>query len=427
MHSYAKRFRYFAVMALSFCAHNAFAQWEQITPENEVVVSVPGGGEKTVYPSCSLPALPGPEGLAPNPFSFYFEQGESDNLLIYFNGGGACWDSATCLASMQLEFDDNPMSRATYNPSAVIENTPFISGGIFEDTQENPFQTWSKVFIPYCTGDLHLGSKDTQYVDELGIVTGLPGAEVTLKHRGHDNALVVMQWIKEKLNNDDFSPNKVLLSGSSAGGYGATFNFPYFQSLFGRTKVALFADASLGVISRGFTQTVLNYQGPWGIEDTLPRNFQSLIGNFNHLTLNKQVMLRLAYQYPWNRFAQYSTGTDIVQIQFSKISDQVSRGNLDPTTWGVTESDLGYILGWQLQANASLHALSAFTWNYQFYLGEGTCHMVLNDFCEDNAFPVSSPSPFYNEQSARGISFNEWLHTFATSRRFRENSAAYYH
>ena len=78
MHSYAKRFRYFAVMALSFCAHNAFAQWEQITPENEVVVSVPGGGEKTVYPSCSLPALPGPEGLAPNPFSFYFERGESD-------------------------------------------------------------------------------------------------------------------------------------------------------------------------------------------------------------------------------------------------------------------------------------------------------------------------------------------------------------
>ena len=71
MHSYAKRFRYFAVMALSFCAHNAFAQWEQITPENEVVVSVPGGGRKNRFPSCSLPALPGPEGLAPNPFSFY--------------------------------------------------------------------------------------------------------------------------------------------------------------------------------------------------------------------------------------------------------------------------------------------------------------------------------------------------------------------
>lgn len=149
MQSFAKRFRVFAVIAVSFFAHNAFAQWEQITPDNEVAVSIPGVGEKTVYPSCSLPALAGPEGLVPNPFSFYFEQGESDNLLIYFNGGGACWDSATCLASMQLEFDNDPMSRAAYNPSAVIENTPFISGGIFEDSEENPFQSWSKVFIPY--------------------------------------------------------------------------------------------------------------------------------------------------------------------------------------------------------------------------------------------------------------------------------------
>ena len=36
MHSYAKRFRYIALIALSFCAHNAFAQWEQITPDNEL-------------------------------------------------------------------------------------------------------------------------------------------------------------------------------------------------------------------------------------------------------------------------------------------------------------------------------------------------------------------------------------------------------
>jgi len=72
MHSYAKRFRYFAVMALSFCAHNAFAQWEQITPENEVVVSVPGGGEKTVYPSCSLPCFTGTRGVSAQPILVLF-------------------------------------------------------------------------------------------------------------------------------------------------------------------------------------------------------------------------------------------------------------------------------------------------------------------------------------------------------------------
>lgn len=427
MNSLSKCIRLIVTCVCLVASSNAFADWQRITPDSEVVVTLPSGAEQTVYPSCALPALVGPQGIEPNPFSFYFEQGESDNLLVYFNGGGACWDSSTCLASMQLEFDNDPMSRAAYNPSAQFENTPDVAGGIFKDVEENPFKSWSKVFIPYCTGDLHLGSSDTTYTDDLGIVTGLPGADVTIRHRGHDNAMVVMDWLREQLQQNTLSPNKVLLSGSSAGGYGAIFNFPYVQQLFGRKKVALFADASLGVISKGFTETVLNYGGPWAIEDTLPDNFQSLIGNFSHLSLNKQVMLRLAYQYPWNRFAQYSTGTDFVQIQFSKISDQVAKGNVDPTTWGVNESDLGYILGWQIQAHSSVHALSAFTWNYQFYLGEGTCHMVLNDFCEDNAFPVSSPSPFYNERSAKGISFNEWLYTFATTRRFRENSVAYYH
>ena len=412
---------------LLFFSPHLFAQWEQITPPASLSVSLPDGTEKQISPSCALPVLTSPAGLQANPFSFYFEQGESDNLVIYFNGGGACWDGATCLKSLQLEVDDNPLTRAAFNPSAVIENTPVAAGGIFESRDDNPFKTWSKVFVPYCTGDLHLGASDNSYIDELGIVSGVPGGEVTIHHRGNDNALAVIHWLKEKLAQSSLSPNKVLLSGSSAGGYGAVFNFPTIQQLFGRTKVALFADASLGVISKGFVQSVLNYGGPWAIEDTLPRNFQSLIGNFNHLSLNKQVMMRLAYQYPWNRFAQYSTGTDIVQVQFLKISDQVAKGNLDPTTWGVNESDLAYILGWQIQAHASLHALSAFTWNYQFYLGEGTCHMVLNDFCEDNAFPTSSPSPFYNENSAKGVSFNEWLYTFATSRRFRDRSVAYYH
>ena len=151
------------------------------------------------------------------------------------------------------------------------------------------------------------------------------------------------------------------------------------------------------------------------------RNFQ-LIGNFNHLTLNKGDAAT-SLSVPLEPFcAIFNRNRHCSNSVFKTLIR-----SLEVLTQRRNKSDLGYILGWQLQANASLHALSAFTWNYQFYLGEGTCHMVLNDFCEDNAFPVSSPSPFYNEQSARGISFNEWLHTFATSRRFRENSAAYYH
>ena len=84
MHSYAKRFRYFAVMALSFCAHNAFAQWEQITPENEVVVSVPDGGENRV-PIMFSSRFTGTRGVSTQPILVLFRTEEKviTYLFIY--------------------------------------------------------------------------------------------------------------------------------------------------------------------------------------------------------------------------------------------------------------------------------------------------------------------------------------------------------
>lgn len=65
-----------------------------------MVVLVFGGGEKIVYLLCFFFVLLGLEGLVFNLFLFYFEKGESDNLFIYFNGGGVCWDSVICLVLM---------------------------------------------------------------------------------------------------------------------------------------------------------------------------------------------------------------------------------------------------------------------------------------------------------------------------------------
>jgi hypothetical protein len=401
------------------------SNWERIQPEDTVTIIHPSGEQETVTPSCALQTIDTPYGTLPNDFAFFFEQGESDNLLIYFNGGGACWNDATCLVSLALAFDDDALSNPTYNPSMYDENDPEVAGGIFSDSDENPFKTWSKVFIPYCTGDLHLGSKETSYTDTTGLVTGYPGTPVTFQHRGYDNAMAVREWLKQKLSND-LDPKHILMSGSSAGGYGATFNFPHFQEIT-NIKINLLSDGAMGIVSSGFVNQLLDFNGNWGIENTLARNFHPLIGRFSAHSLNKQVFIRLAYQYPWNRFAQYTTGTDIIQMQFLKITDQIDNGNLNPSTWGLGETDYNYIIPWQIIMNSSVHLLSAFTWNYQFYVGEGTCHTIMTDFCEQNAFPVSSPSPFYNEQSAKNIVFRDWLYDFATQRRFREKSVAYYH
>jgi hypothetical protein len=402
------------------------SSWERIQPEASMVITHSDGSEETISPSCAMKSLNTPIGELANDFAFYFQKGESDNLLIYFNGGGACWDDATCLASLQLAYDDSPYTKPAFNPSMYEENSPTTSGGIFADAEENPFKNWSKIFIPYCTGDLHIGTKDIQYSDRTGFVSGIPSTPITIHHRGYDNVMSVREWLKEKLNSKAITPKNILMSGSSAGGYGATFNFPYFQEITEK-KVKLFADSSVGVISKGFVEDLLGYGGNWGIENTLADQFKPLLGRFNSLYMNKQVFMTLAYQYPRNRFAQYTTGSDVVQMQFFKISDQVDKGNTDPYSWELSETDFRYIFPWQIIMNSSVHFLSTFTWNYQFYVGEGTCHIILTDFCEQNAFPVSSPSPFYNEQSAKNIVFRDWLYDFATQRRFREKSVAYYH
>lgn len=45
------------------------------------------------------------------------------------------------------------------------------------------------VVVPYCTGDIRWGSNDAHYTDYTGAVTGTPGGQVTIHHRGFDNFL----------------------------------------------------------------------------------------------------------------------------------------------------------------------------------------------------------------------------------------------
>ncbi len=420
-----------SMSVLTICgSFNTLAdEWQIIPVPDSMTVSLPGGGQKTVQPSCAMDEIPvpGPDGtpvMIPNDFQFYFQPGESDNLLVFMQGGGACWNGATCVDSLILQQDEDPQSRPTYNPSIHSANDPRTAGGIFNDQREdNPFKDWNKVFIPYCSGDLHAGSSDNVYTDNTGAITGQPGAPVLIKHRGHDNVMAVREWLKNDYPGN--KPKNVMVSGSSAGGYGATLNYPYFESLFPRSRTSMLSDGAMAVMTQGFVDDVLTEGGPWNLEETLPRPYSRMLGRFYAFSLNNQLIKALSYKYPFDRFAQYSTGLDAVQIQFFKIADQIDRGNLNPSTWQLSESEFLYFLTWHFRMVSSISTISAFTWNYQYYLGEGTCHTILTDFCEQTELPVSRPSPFFNEQSAEGVVFREWLYEFATKRYFRENSVSY--
>ncbi len=403
----------------------AFAngEWQTIPVPEHMTFTDKYGQEIDIEPACAMDPIVNPAtgDVLENRFQFYFKQGSSKNLIIFFNGGGACWNDATCVASLQLAAVEG--ARPTYNPSMYSENTPWETGGIFDDSNpDNPFKNWSKVFIPYCTGDIHVGSSEVAYTDETGAITGYPGAPVVIKHHGHDNVMAVREWIKNNIpTSRRAGPKHVLVTGASAGGYGAALNFPYFKSLFPRKSVAMFADGAQAIMTPGFVDSVISFDSNWNVEDTLPAPFSFMLGTFSAYGLNNQFYTALSYAFPRDRFAQYTTALDAVQVQFFKIADQVDQGNNNPLTWGLTPADYLYFGEWSLRMQASVGLLSAMTFNYQYYIGAGMCHTVTTDFC------VASngvPSPFYNESSAQGVPFSQWLYDFATDKRFKEHSVS---
>jgi hypothetical protein len=145
-----------------------------------------------------------PTGLAVN-------RGSGPDLLVFFDGGGACWDYATC--SLGTAVDANYGSATwdaelrDYVPSSLTDRAhlPATLAGA------------TIVFVPYCTGDVHGGSKVKTYGNEL--------FSETWNHLGHANVLAFLA----RLGPTFPSPRKLVVAGSSAGGFGALVSYEAFR------------------------------------------------------------------------------------------------------------------------------------------------------------------------------------------------------
>lgn len=101
-----------------------------------------------------------------SPFELWERPADPTKVVLYFQGGGACFSAETC----------GPDS-STFTRNLTIGVPPDFRG-IFDATNpENPLAGHSIVYVPYCTGDVHLGDRVTEYSDT-----------VTIDHNGFPNA-----------------------------------------------------------------------------------------------------------------------------------------------------------------------------------------------------------------------------------------------
>ncbi len=395
------------VFLLSFAALAAahdknYGDWKKIDVAPGNYQTTDGNGAiREIAPSCSggpvctLDAVTGlPSCREGNKqFSFYYKPGkEKEKLVVYFDGGGACWDSNTCVTGQQT-----PIS--AYVPE--IKGDLITEGLIDVQNPQNPYRDWSIAVIPYCTGDIHWGSKDQNYVDFTGAVTGTPGGAVTIHHRGFDNFLYVRDWLMKRYaeggkreEKDNDSIKKLLITGSSAGAYGAVFAYPHMKQAFPKAKGYLMADAGNGVVSDALLQqAVRTPDDHWGASANLVHVIPGVDGIFN-LPADRFAQgfySALAGYYPKDRFSQYSTLFDVIQALFYNIS--LNQNNIP--AWAVITPQVYGAWSQQMVNNAFVTAANP---NYRFYIASGCNHTILH-FNDD----------FYNTQTTQDVSFLSWF------------------
>ncbi|WP_081866270.1 pectin acetylesterase-family hydrolase [Blastococcus sp. URHD0036] len=178
-------------------------------------------------------------------FHYWIHRGDADRVVFFLEGGGACFSAETCA----------PGEGATFTPNlSENDGEPRGDAGILDLTNpENPLAGASVVYVPYCTGDLHLGTATHDY-----------GNGVVVQHKGRTNATTALETMAQEFPDAE----QVIVLGQSAGSAGAPLYGGLAHDVLPDAQITVIADASGAYPGDEAITTVIG--GLWGIFDGLP-------------------------------------------------------------------------------------------------------------------------------------------------------------
>jgi hypothetical protein len=177
------------------------------------IEDVVDGGNTYAWQQIQLPGTVCGNG---SQYRFYvYDSPSSNNLLLHFEGGGACWDYDTCSGRAGLLGAAHPNGIpnnyiAEFQPQYV---SPLVNGadpGIpLRAKKTIATAGFDVVYMPYCTGDVHVGNNVVTYNDPLG-----QNPPIVWRHVGYQNTTAALGYLRTRFP----SINKLLVTGFSAGG-----------------------------------------------------------------------------------------------------------------------------------------------------------------------------------------------------------------
>ncbi len=328
-----------ALVELTTTAPDYPSSFQMITPGSSVVY-----GKETLTPTC----------VDGDPYVYFARRGTGGNenkVLMYYQGGGACWDKTSC-------FD---VPGGTCARTADASDNPDLVGTGFADydNPSNPFYGWSVVFVSYCTCDIHWGENLKVY-----------GVGQTARHYGRVNAKVAEKFAREHF----VDPDQVFVTGSSAGSYGAIMNsYWLMRDVWPNADYSVLGDAGVGVITK---QWLDSYIENWGVENNFPDDIPGVSDKPVTALSLVDLVSGMNDRFPSARLANYDSSYDGgggSQCNFFQVMRHPVPPNsfiTDWTTWWEAACDWNACMREFKDENALRSS------KYHYFTGAGTRHTI---------------------------------------------------
>ena len=257
---------------------DALGACEQLDPANQTFSTTDSGtsavmGWEKVVPGGQCACSDG------SAFSFLVHEGDPSRVLVYLEGGGACFTAELCDPANEI-----------YRVDAE-RPAPAPSGIFALDDRRNPFADYALIYVPYCTADVFLGNATTTYRSGL-----------TIEHRGFANGTAAVDYVSKTFP----QANQVVVTGGSAGAVASPVYGALVHDRLPDARVTVVADGSGGYPDLDRLNDT--FARMWGTDDAIgaligsrPRESWSIPGLFELTAHNHPDVVLARHDYAYDQ------------------------------------------------------------------------------------------------------------------------------
>ena len=278
--------------------------------------------------------LQGPICVTGSEYSVFTRVRNPRKLLIFMQGGGACWQGTySCTPIVDVDGNRPPPPPVGLWSDAGLD----IGFGAIP----NPFADYSIVFLPYCDGSVFTGDNDV-------LDPEYPLGPVRF-HRGLRNLSAGMDVAKQLVPR----PQRIVVAGSSAGGVGAASFAPLLaRFLYGNYRdLAVFNDAGPNALNLLDTDGVLARAADWRFGQFYPKSCRDCdeLGQGTALVrwrFNRDSTVRESF---------YSTDGDATNRFFMRVPTQVAYRELILSVHGALNREFPFRYKRYIESGSDTH------------------------------------------------------------------------